>query len=424
MSSAVKVLPTRSSPSTSRGARAMPQAQPSGPAPADLPRSADAIRRHNDEVLAVWAAYRAGRPTRVPVIIGTNTRYFLLGEQAPFRHIDFKEYTLDPDLMFDTQVAIQEWQRTHLLQDAPMGLPAEEDGWSVNVDFQNFYEAGWFGCEVAFFDGQVPDTHPRFTAPERKREIIAQGDLDPFGGLMADVKTYYDCFRARAETFEHRGRKVRQVSPRGLGTDGPLTVAANLRGATELFTDFIEDPEYVHELLAYVTTQTIRRIKAWRKYLGQPERQPFGFADDSVQLISQKMYREFVLPCHRRLKAELSSTPEGGSIHLCGDASRHFKTIVDELKIDRFDTGFPINHGAVRRALGPAVEILGGPHVELMRNGTAAEVYAAATGVLESGICEGGRFILREGNNLAPDTPLENVAALHRAARDVGVYPA
>lgn len=391
--------------------------------PIALPRTDDEIRRHNDRVRQVWEAYRTKRPIRTPVILGTNTRYFLLGAAAPFRHIDFKDYTLNPDVMFDTQLQIQHWQRHNLLQDAAMGLPTEEEGWTLNVDFQNFYEAGWFGCDLAFFEGQVPDTHPKFTADARKREVIEQGDLDPFGGMMGDVKKYYEHFRTRAANEEYKGRKIRQIHPRGLGTDGPVTVAANIRGATELFTDFIEDPQYVHDLFDYIVTQTIRRIKAWRRYLGQDEKQPgYWFADDSVQLISGAMYREFVLPYHRRLRDELSSTPTGGSIHLCGDSSRHFKTIVDELKIERIDTGFPIDHGAVRKTLGPDVELLGGPHVELMRNGSARETYEAAAHVLQSGVLEGGRFILREGNNLAPETPLENIAALYQAAHDYGCY--
>src|SRR5581483_2935932 len=33
--------------------------------------------------------------------------------------------------------------------------------------------------------------------------------------------------------------------------------------------------------------------------------------------------------------------------------------------------------------------------------------------ILQSGVLEGGLFILREGNNLAPGTPLENIEAMY-----------
>jgi uroporphyrinogen-III decarboxylase len=34
----------------------------------------------------------------------------------------------------------------------------------------------------------------------------------------------------------------------------------------------------------------------------------------------------------------------------------------------------------------------------------------------------GGKFILREGNNLAPGTPIENVAAMYEACKKFGPY--
>jgi uroporphyrinogen-III decarboxylase len=40
--------------------------------------------------------------------------------------------------------------------------------------------------------------------------------------------------------------------------------------------------------------------------------------------------------------------------------------------------------------------------------------------ILESGIAEGGRFILREANNLSPRTPVENVAAMYEAGTKYG----
>ena len=87
-----------------------------------------------------------------------------------------------------------------------------------------------------------------------------------------------------------------------------------------------------------------------------------------------------------------------------------------------FDTGFPVDHGRLRRELGPEVRISGGPHVELLRTGTPKQVRAETKRILQSGIMEGGKFVLREGNNLAPGTPPENVAAMYGACKEYGVY--
>jgi uroporphyrinogen-III decarboxylase len=94
----------------------------------------------------------------------------------------------------------------------------------------------------------------------------------------------------------------------------------------------------------------------------------------------------------------------------------------DELNVQSFDTGFPVDHGWLREELGPDVRIQGGPHVELLRTGTPAQIREETRRILQSGVMEGGKFVLREGNNLAPGTPEENVAAMYAACREFGRY--
>jgi uroporphyrinogen decarboxylase len=90
--------------------------------------------------------------------------------------------------------------------------------------------------------------------------------------------------------------------------------------------------------------------------------------------------------------------------------------------VNSFDTGFPIDFTAIRRELGPEVEIQGGVRAPQLAQGTPDEVDAEARRILESGIMNGGRFILKEANDLVPCTPLENMNALYQAARIYGVY--
>jgi uroporphyrinogen-III decarboxylase len=68
------------------------------------------------------------------------------------------------------------------------------------------------------------------------------------------------------------------------------------------------------------------------------------------------------------------------------------------------------------------VELLGGPSVPLLRYGTPEQVREEVVRILRSGVMEGGRFILREGNNLAPGTPLENLWTMYEVGKQVGRY--
>ena len=368
--------------------------------------------RHNAGLKSLWTGLDTGGGARPPVILGTNTRYFMFNPGANPDGLDFQKYTGDPDAMFDALLRFQRWNKFNLLQDQELGLPEK---WTISPDFQNYYEAGWFGCALHFFPGQVPDTLPDFAdAPER---VMESGFPDPFGGLLARGLEFWEHFKARAKKETFLDRPIDIGAPGfGCGTDGPMTVACNLFGPDFVCETMAGDPDRLKTLLDFITEATIRRMTAWRKLGGIPVPQEnFGFADDSVALISTAMYREHILPHHRRL-CDALGTDGPRSIHLCGDSTRHFSTLRDELNIRSFDTGFPVDFGALRRELGPGVRIQGGPHVDFLMRATPEAVRAEVRRILGTGILEGGRFLLREGNNLAPYTPLENTEAMYHAA--------
>ncbi len=375
---------------------------------------------HNEEVKEVWRRFNEGDPIRVPMILGLSSRFTVLSddpEKNP-KGITYRDYFLDPDVMFEQQLQHQYWIRHNLLHDIELGIP---DVWTANVDFQNSFTQLWYGCELRFIEGDVPDTPPCLT-DENKWEFIEQGAPEPFDGWMGRVREYYERFGELAATREFHGRPVQVGGVPGQGTDGPFTIACALRGATEICLDMYTDPDFYHALMELLVEGCIRRVYAFREWLGRPAQSTvWGFADDSIQLVSDATYRELILPYHRRLIDEFGADGPN-SIHLCGDATHLFKTIRDELKVQSFDTGFPVDHGWLREELGPDVRINGGPHVEVLRSGTPGQVREEARRILQSGIMEGGRFVLREGNNLAPGTPVENVAAMYEACREYGRY--
>jgi uroporphyrinogen-III decarboxylase len=213
----------------------------------------------------------------------------------------------------------------------------------------------------------------------------------------------------------YRDRPVR-LDPFGLYTCGPLTIATALRGS-EFYLDLAVDPPYARALLDFVTEGTIARIHAHRRFFGLEEIAPdLFFADDAIQMISGEMLAEFMLPIYRKLKAALT-TADRIKIHLCGDATRHFKLLRDELGVYDFETGYPVDFGWLRQELGPEVTIHGGPSAIMLQQARPEEVRAETERILNSGICDGGRFVLREGNNLAPGTPRANLEAMYETAR-------
>jgi hypothetical protein len=319
--------------------------------------------------------------------------------------------------MFDAQLEFKRWLRFNLLQDGELGVP---EAWTIGVDLQNYYEAGWFGCPIEYMDDQVPDTRPAFAdSPEA---LMERGLPDPFGGLMAKGLEYYEHFKERASRETYLDRPIHITNPGfGLSTDGQFTVACNLFGPDFVCSTMVEDPDRLDTLLTFITDANIARVKAWRNHLCLPEKLSGGIADDSIALIGHQMYLDHVLPHHKTYMGALF-TQHDRSIHLCGDATRHFKGLRDALNIQSFDTGFPIDFGQMRRELGGHVQISGGPHVELLLSASPDKVREETTRILSSGVMAGGRFVLREGNNLAPHTPFENTEAMYETCRAIGRY--
>lgn len=379
------------------------------------------IERHNEEAKAVWAAYHAGDPIRVPVILETDSRFFLLDNEElnPDGRLSYEVYSNDANIMMDFQLKAAEWRAFNVAPycDDPAGMPEK---FTVTVDTQRYFDAGFFGAPVKYFEGQTPDTEYILDG-DKKNLLFDQGLPDPLtGGVFAHFHQLYEVMDERIQRgFTYKGRPV-ELAPFGLGTDGPITVATNLRG-TELYMDCIKDPDYVHQLLDFIVEGTIARIRAHRRFFGLPERtKKWAYADDNIEMISTKMVREFALPAHRKLNEALA-TGEWISIHLCGNATHHFKLLRDELGVKSFDTGFPIDFDWVREQVGPDVEILGGPRITLLLQGTPEEVVAETKRILKTDIVN-GRFILREANDLAPGTPKENMRAMYETARKYGWY--
>ncbi len=378
----------------------------------------------NEQKKAVWDAYHARQPVRVPLRWSVNPRIILLNPQLNPEQFTFEQYCKDPLILMKVQSRFQEYLATTLNNtcDSSTELPEK---WSFGVDNQNTYDGAYFGAPVRFEPDNCPSNVP----------CMKEDDIDEFmkrdfsrpleNPWIKDRLAFHAELTKAAKDFVHAGRKG-VVSPFNLGFDGPLTIASVLMGE-DIFALLGTEPEKAVQFMRKMIEAVLIRNKALCEYFGEKwtKGDSGGMADDSIQLISTSMYEEYILPLHEFWYSSTSNaTPSSKkrSVHLCGDVSRHIPVIVKQLGVYSFDTGFPIDHGALRKAIGPEVEISGGPHVALLRNGKPEECFELAKKILQSGIKDGGRFILQEGNNLPPCCPLENLSAVYEACLEFGNY--
>ncbi len=374
----------------------------------------------NEEKQRIWQAYHERKPIRVPVTLGANPRTVLFNKLWNPKEISFEEYFSDASALVEIQLQFMEYRTQVLNQycDSPVGRPEE---WTFYVDNQNSYDSLYFGTPIEFRDGQVADTTTILSGSNKNRifEMDIHHPLDnPF--VKKCLRRYED-IKGIAESLSYHSMTFR-VQPPLMGFDGHLTIATCLRGE-ELYADIYMDPDYVRRLMDFIHRAVIIRNRAVAKLFGREAFSGAGgsFADDSIQLISPETYEELVLPFHRAWYSMWSA--EGPhSIHLCGDATRHFPTIQKELHVNSFDTGYPVDHGWLRRTLGNDVQIMGGTEAPLLLEGTTEQVYRRTREILESGVMEGGRFVLRDSNNLPPNCPEENLEAMYNCCLEHGCY--
>ena len=373
----------------------------------------------NEAKAQLWADYDRRRPSRVPVRLSTNPRIILLDPQLNAEGYTFEQAAVDPEIHVKVSLQWQHYVHTELnrFTDSPFGVP---DVWPVHLVPYNVVEAAAFGADVMFPDGQVPTTEPPFD-DSRKWELLDADIEHPLeSGYLKQLLDFWRDMEKVCADLRFEGRPVRLEPWAATGTDGPLTVGMNLRGSSFMI-DMIDDPEYFDRAMDLFIRAAIVRRRAFFDYWGDRLERANGMADDSCAMVGADTYCQRILHHHRAFY-DAGPSELRRFMHLCGNATHLFTTMVRHLNVDSFDTGFPVDHGALRRDIGPDIEVSGGPPIDLLLNAAPNEVHCRTRDILLSGIKQGGRFILQEGNNLPPRCPLPNLEAMYQACGDFGGY--
>ncbi len=377
----------------------------------------DDFKQHNEMVKRLWNDFKRNKHERVPVTWGMNNRMMVLNKELNVKNYSYERIFNDPEFMLQVELEFDYWRRHNVYADWEMGLPEE---WVVTVHFQNVYESAWFGAPLYFYEKSVPDIRQFLTDEGNIRVFMEKGKPDPFSGFMAKVKQFYEYFLEKKEKgYTYFERPIGKISA-PIGTDGPFTIATNITGGYVVKLLYL-NRRLAEDFLWFITESIVERMKAWHKLLkiAFPYKD-FSFADDSIQLLSPKTYREFILPLHKRIIDTFCVGRPG--IHLCGAVIQHLKTLKEELNISSLDTGFPIDLGKAREILGEDVTILGGVKVTTLKEGPLSRIEEEARNILSSGVTWGKRFIFREANNMAPNTPLKHINFTYELVRRIGMY--
>ncbi|MEW5902505.1 MAG: uroporphyrinogen decarboxylase family protein, partial [Acidobacteriota bacterium] len=357
----------------------------------------------------VEAVRRFELADRVPVIPAIAHRFLI-----PKVGTNFRDYYSDPETMLRSQILAQKWLLENVRTDAYSITGPWVGAWT---DFQNNFEAGSLGCEIVFPENDIPWVGPGWVETEKDLRRLEAMDFI-HAGLNAKQIEYRKRMIAVAEKYpvQFKGGSVFYPGAQASLThtsDGPFGVAGDLMGKTEIFIAVAERPDFVRELLRIVTDKLISYLDFCWEEEGLPMPRDFAWTDDLAVSLSAETYRELVLPFEKKLRFHFDGRL---SFHMCGKTDHLLEIFRDDLRIHEFQGfGYEVSLERVAEAMGGKVVLLGNINPMLIRSGTPAQVREATRRAIQALAPRRG-FIVQDGNNIPPGSPLENINAMMEAA--------
>jgi len=354
-------------------------------------------------------------PDRVPVIPAIAHRFLI-----PKVGVKFRDYYSDPETMLRTQLLAQKWLMENIRTDAYSITGPWVGAWA---DFQNAFEAGSLGCEVIFPDDDIPWVGKGWIKTNDDLKKLEKIDFI-HTGLNAKQLAYRKAMVEVAEKYPVRfqGGPIFYPGENPSLThtsDGPFGVAGDLMGQTELFTAIYDRPDFVRELLRIVTDKLIEYLDFCWEEEKLPIPKDFAWTDDLAVGLSAETYREIVLRYEKKLRFHFDGYL---CLHMCGRTDHLLAIFRDELKINEYQGfGYEVALDRIADIMAGKVVLIGNVNPMLIHSGTPDQVREATRKVIEK-LAPFKGFIVQDGNNIPPGSPIENINAMMEAADLYGCY--
>jgi MtaA/CmuA family methyltransferase len=258
-------------------------------------------------------------------------------------------------------------------------------------------EAAALGCEVDWGDREnmpVERTHP-WVDPEQVR--IPDDFLQ-----QPSIRAVLDAIRILRAKYGHRVAIVGKVM-------GPWTLSYHVHGVQAFLLETITEPERVRGFLDRLQEVSVlfgrAQIEAGADAL--------CLADHATgDLVGPWTYRDFLLPYHRQLTQRLGCPTV---LHICGNTLDRMGDICTS-GFDCFHFDSKVDARDAVRAVASRISLMGNVNnPEILLHGTPDQAAERARYAIAAGV-----QVIGPECAIPLQTPLENLQAIARAARDAG----
>lgn len=202
---------------------------------------------------------------------------------------------------------------------------------------------------------------------------------------------------------------------------GPFNDAGRLRGLEQLVFDIADDPQFLHQLMR-LTTES---VKARALAVAETGVTVLVIADSSasLNLISPKIYREFVFPYEKELFAYVKGGAPAGTyagLHICGYLDPIMEDLVS-LGIDYIEIDGPSSLKRMVEVSQKKLVIRSNIGAEIFLEGTKEQIEQAVKDCIDTA-AEGSAYILSTGCQVPLNAPIQNVRYYVESAQKYGSY--
>ncbi|MBN1554225.1 MAG: uroporphyrinogen-III decarboxylase-like protein [Phycisphaerae bacterium] len=187
--------------------------------------------------------------------------------------------------------------------------------------------------------------------------------------------------------------------------------AWTLRGMENLMMDFLDHPDFVHELLSAIADHNIAQLREALKF----DIDAVYFGDDWGQQhglqMGPKLWKEFIYPQLKRMYAAVRDAGKFIMIHSCGDVDELFDDLI-EIGLNCFNPFQPevMDVEALLKQYRGRLSFFGGLSTQkTLPYGTEEDVRAESRRLLALG--RAGSYIFAPAHAVEGDVPLENLLA-------------
>jgi hypothetical protein len=241
---------------------------------------------------------------RVPVRVTLTMEFF-----ARNLGIDLVDHYKKPEKYVEDSLRILLFLHKEILDDRVLE--------GIVVNFGEVFESSLFGSKPAYKNQADPSMGDPVIKTEKDLENMNYPDFYN-SGLMPKILEVYETalkiVKDRVPVFFERWDR------------SPWGTAAHLMGLMDLLLNSRRNPDFVRELLAFVTESRIRWEREKEKFLGTRTERAFLYDDEvDAKLISDEMYESLVYPFEKKLA---DFYPKGiFYFHSCGDITPFLDTI-------------------------------------------------------------------------------------------------